>query len=134
MSNCQTPTVTGIGSEDVLREYKRQVYRVAREVKEDQDWCDTGFEKAMRDLGIDPAEVYVEPSPGSVVLNPYSSHAFIRNWAGRGWDRTGRASQDRLTWDDVMRACNGQPIVLLETNGVSGYSQLRNGTVEGIKL
>lgn len=35
-----------------LREYKKKVYEVARQVQDEETWCQDGFNAAMNDLGI----------------------------------------------------------------------------------
>lgn len=114
--------------------FKKKTLETAARARRNHPGKATSIDEILKEVGLltGPKEL----KKGSVVRHPDMSVTYTRPWGfptdgGNNWrcsDKYGSGPSE-LPWTEVVRLCNGAPVVLLDTNGDIDYTNadIRHG-------
>lgn len=113
------PTTTNTQQQNEIADFRRQAALVAVRAKRAHPGKTDDIDEILKVLGEAAPDPLREPARGSIVRHPTMSVVYIRPWArysegGPNW-KSSNNSENNITWQEVLRACANNPVVLLST-------------------
>lgn len=112
------PTTTNTQQNEIA-DFRRQAALVAVRAKRAHPGKSDDIDDILKVLGELAPDPLREPARGSIVRHPTMSVAYVRPWArysdgGPNW-KSSNNSDNNITWQEVLRACANDPVILLST-------------------